>query len=323
MKSISSFKEQDKIQSCYLVSAKSLLKDRNSKSYLSFNLNDKTGSINARIWDNVESTEKEFETGEVVFVKGHVQNYQGKLQFVVHQIRKADVEEFDVTDLVRSASKNTDELLSELNEMVAKMTNPNLKLLIENVLNEAQVKERLIKYPAARSIHHAYFGGLLEHIVSIAKTLEFLSTIHKQLNYDYLIFGAIFHDIGKLWELEIENGINYSNEGRLLGHMQLACELVDRHAAQILGFTDKLRHELKHIILSHHGRLEYGSPKRPKFLEALVVAMVDDLDSKINTVTKIFNDQSVDDVQWSSYDRNFDRYFYLDIYKQHMNKPAE
>ncbi len=315
---ISNFKDKDKIEECLFVNLKSIHLDRNLKPYLSVNLSDNSGSINARIWENAEELAKDFETGDVIFVKGHIQSYQNKLQLVVHNLRPAKSDEYDISKLIKTASKSSEELMNELNLMIEKVKHPQIKQLITETLSDTQVTERLLKYPAARTIHHAYFGGLLEHTVSISKTLSFLSETHKQLNYDYLIFGAIFHDIGKLWELSTDNGFNYSTEGRLVGHMQLACELVDKNSAKILEFTDELKYELKHIILSHHGRLEYGSPKRPKFLEAMVVAMVDELDSKINTLTRVMTDELAEDKKWSSYDRSFDRYFYLDILSRQL-----
>jgi 3'-5' exoribonuclease len=319
-KQIKSFIAQDKVQGCYYITQKSMLMDKNSKPYLSFNLNDKTGAINARVWDNAEELSKEFDSGDVVHIKGHVQSYQNKLQFVIHQLRPAENNEYDMRLLVKSADRSSSEYMDELLRMVADITDDNIKQLVTNVLNDKEVQERLLKYPAARSIHHAYFGGLIEHMVGISKTLKYLSEIHKHLNYDYLIFGAIFHDIGKLWELSIENGINYTTAGRLVGHIQIGCELVDKFSQKILGFPDKLRYELKHIILSHHGKYEYGSPKRPKFLEAMVVAMVDELDSKINTATQAMLSEVQDGNEWSSFQKNFDRYLYLDIFAKKQNE---
>ncbi len=182
-------------------------------------------------------------------------------------------------------------------------------------MEDPEIKPDLLRSPAAKSIHHATQGGLLEHILSICKIMEFLAGHYTFLSRDLLIFGAIFHDIGKVWELKLDQGIQYTDRGKLIGHMELACELIDRKSQKILGFTDELRDLCKHIVLSHHGKLEYGSPKRPKFLEALVVAMVDDLDSKVNTVKKFIDSERDSGQRWSSFNDLFERYFILDNLK--------
>jgi 3'-5' exoribonuclease len=160
---------------------------------------------------------------------------------------------------------------------------------------------------------------LLEHILSICRILDFFASHYPHLNRDLLIFGGVFHDIGKVWELTYENGFSYSDRGRLLGHMQIACELIDKKSSRIMGFSDELKDICKHIILSHHGKLEYGSPKRPKFAEAMVVAMIDEFDSKVSTLKTLFEGERQSGERWSRYSELFDRYFLLDDMNEKLN----
>jgi 3'-5' exoribonuclease len=210
-------------------------------------------------------------------------------------------------------------MFSELIGIVEEIQDEQLKRLMLDVVNDSEVKVRLLSAPAAKTIHHAYVGGLLEHILSICGVMKFLGSHYNFLNQDLLYFGAIFHDIGKTWELDFKEGIQYTDKGRLVGHMNIACELVDRFSAKILGFKEDMKDTLKHIILSHHGRLEYGSPKRPKFLEALVVAMIDDLDSKLNTISQFMINELPSGESWSRYSQQFDRYFYLDFLRKKLD----
>ncbi|HMD00930.1 MAG TPA: HD domain-containing protein, partial [Ferruginibacter sp.] len=241
---------------------------------------------------------------------------QNRKQLIVHKVEKPDQSTLSVEDFIPASGKNTEDMFMELLVMVRSMKNDHLRLLTLDVIEDPEIKPLFMKAPAAKTIHHAWRGGLLEHILSISKILEFLAAHYGNLNRDLLIFGAIFHDIGKVWELSYDGALGYTNKGRLLGHMLLACELVEKKASRILGFSEDLKDMCKHIILSHHGKLEYGSPKRPKFMEAVLVAMVDELDSKMNTIqTFIESERNVSD-KWSRYNDLFDRYFLVDNLKE-------
>jgi 3'-5' exoribonuclease len=182
-----------------------------------------------------------------------------------------------------------------------------------STLEDPEMKPLILKAPAAKSIHHAWESGLIEHIVSICKLMNFIAGHYPHLNRDLLIFGAIYHDIGKIWELDLGSGISYTTRGRLIGHLYMGAELVEKKASKILGFPEELKDILKHIVLSHHGKLEYGSPKRPKFLEAAVVAMIDDFDSKVSTITTLIENERQNSLDsWSRYSEMFDRYFYIE-----------
>lgn len=306
---------QDKqtVVSLFLVKEKNLQSGKNGRAYMSLFLSDKTGFIDARVWDNVEDLDRLFQSGDIVKVKGQIQLFQTRRQFIVHKIERADKDEYDAEDFISKSKVAPEDLLRQLMQICDSIFDPHIQQLTHSVLSDPSIRERLLISPAAKTIHHAKVGGLLEHIVSICKLMEFMASHYPQLNRDLLIFGAIFHDIGKIWELNVGDGIQYTDEGRLIGHLVISVELIERKASKIFGFPDYLKMLLKHIVLSHHGQLEYGSPKRPKFLEAMVVAMIDDLDSKIDTVTSLLQESE----SWTRYSSLFDRYFYTRV-KDHV-----
>ncbi|MCB0361692.1 MAG: HD domain-containing protein [Bdellovibrionales bacterium] len=317
---VQNLKEKDAVETIFLAQEKMELTDKNGRAYLSLNLADVTGSIDGKVWEKAEVFSKLFSPGDFISVKGHVQLYQNRRQLVIHDLRKAPLEKIDLKDFVVGAVRSPTEMLAELVALVQKVEDDHIRELILATINDGKVKERLLLSPAAKTIHHASVGGLLEHILSICGIVLGLSEHYPFLNRDYMLFGAIFHDIGKIWELEIAAGFQYTDKGRLVGHMGIACQMIDEKAGQILGFPTKLRDELKHIVLSHHGRLEYGSPKRPKFLEAMVVAMIDDLDSKINTMMGALKAEMDQGESWTRYNQHFDRYLYVDIFRQKLAK---
>lgn len=312
---------QDKqtFQSFFLARDRALLTGKNGKPYISLYLADSTGAIDARIWDNVEALSETFQAGDIVKVKGSVQIFQNRKQVVVHRLEKADASEYRMEDFICTSRRAPEDMMAELLRIAEGMQEHNIRQLTLEVLNDPEIRSRLLKAPAAKSIHHAYVGGLLEHILSICGLMRFIESHYRaqgvELRLDLLLFGAIFHDIGKIWELEVDNGINYSDRGKLIGHMVMAIELVEKKASRILGFPEELKDLLKHIILSHHGRLEFGSPKTPMFLEAFIVAAIDDLDSKINTISSFIKAEreaiGESDEKWSKFNQLFERYFLL------------
>lgn len=290
---------------------------KNGRAFLSLLIGDKSGHMDARIWDRVEEMSEAFEIGDLISIKGQVQVYLNRKQIIIHKLEKLDSEKFKKADFTIDDKKiDSHALYSDLIQIVNQIESVHIKQLILDSLQDEEIKRLLLVSPAAKTIHHAHRGGLLEHIVSICKVMKMLSTHYNNMNNDLLIFGAIFHDLGKVWELEINREqIQYSHKGRLLGHMQLACELIDKKSSRILGFPEDLREIMKHIVLSHHGKVEYGSPVRPYFLEAFMVAMIDDLDSKLDTVKNFIDSERQTGESWSRYNENFDRYFYLENLK--------
>ncbi len=315
---IKTLQDKDTVQDRpFLVKDKVKGMGKNGRPFLSLLIGDKTGHIDARVWDRVEEIADSFDIGDIVLIKGQIQVYLNRKQVIVHKLERAIDGQFQKEDFVIEGRKiDTHALFSELVSIVNKLESNPIKQLILDSIQDEEIKNLLLKAPAAKTIHHAHRGGLLEHVISICGLMKSISLHYKFVNYDLLIFGAIFHDLGKVWELDINNDqIQYSHKGRLLGHMQLACELIDRKAQRILGFPEDLKEIMKHIVLSHHGKLEYGSPVRPYFMEAILVAMVDDLDSKVDTIQNFIESERQTGESWSRYNEHFDRYFYLDNLK--------
>ncbi len=303
--------DRENFHSVFLTRDKTVAVGKNGKSFMSVVLCDSTGSVDARVWDNVEHAADIFQSGDLVKVKGAVQIFQGRKQVVIHKLERVEATEQNMDDFLSKSAHAPEEMFQKLLSFVDLMQDHNLKQLTLDVLQDPEVRPKLLLAPAAKTIHHAYLGGLLEHIVSICGIMKALSTHYGNLNLDYLLFGAIFHDIGKVWELQIDQGISYTDKGKLIGHMVIAVELVEKKASRILGFPEQLKDLCKHIILSHHGKLEYGSPKTPAFLEAFIVAAIDDLDSKINTISQFVDAERDSGESWSRYNSMFERYFYL------------
>lgn len=325
---ISELIEKQNVHTHFLVRDKSMPQDKNGKSYLSLILADRSGTIEARAWESAADLSMRFQAGDVCMVKAFVQVYQGRKQLVVSDITKLDPSSVNMDDLLMRAARAPADMFQELLQIVKEVKDANLKLLIEKTITDTSTRDLLLACPAAKSIHHAYEGGLLEHILSITKIMKFLAQHYSFLNEDYLIFGAIFHDIGKIHELSFKDTYSYSDRGRLVGHMAIACEMIDQKAAQILGFSEEMKDLCKHIVLSHHGKLEYGSPKEPMLLEAVVVSMIDDLDSKLNTFERfMFLELTNQDVnskaKWTRLNSLYDRYMYLPLYQETLKKKSE
>lgn len=310
---------QDRI---FLVKDKVLGVGKTGKTFLTLLIGDQSGQLDGRIWDNIEEVNTRFEIGDLVKIKGVVQIYNQRKQVIIHRLDKVEDTSINKDDYkIKERAIDTKALFAELCQMVNEIEISPLKQLLQDCLQDEEIKVRMLRAPAAKTIHHAHRGGLLEHVVSICKVMQFMASHYTYLNKDLLIFGAIFHDLGKIWELDQteQQQIFYTNSGQLLGHMLLACELVEKKSQKILGFPDDLRMVLKHIILAHHGKLEYGSPKVPMFPEALVVAMIDDMDSKMDTMMNFINHERQSGESWSRYNENFERYFYLDDLKTKWN----
>jgi 3'-5' exoribonuclease len=320
---VKDLKPAQQIKCAFLVKDKTLSTDKKGHSFLSVVLSDKTGQVDARVWDQAEEVHEQFEVDDFIFVKGTVQKFQNRNQVVIHGIETLNPSSIQISDFLPTTKNNIDEMFDDLLKISQEIRDPFIRDLILNTLKDQEIQPLIKKCPAAKSVHHAYIGGLLEHTLSICNVMKLISQNYKELNLDLLIFGAIFHDIGKIWELSFDTHIGYTDVGRLVGHISLGSELVERKAKEIPNFPVELKHVCKHLVLTHHGKLEYGSPKRPKFLEAMVVGMIDELDSRINSMATYMTSQmseSNPDQKWSSYNTMYDRYFYLDILKQQKAK---
>ncbi len=313
---IKDLKDKDSVQSVFLVRGKTISMGKNGRPFMALQLGDHTGTLDARVWDNVDEVNKEFESGDLVKTRGQIQVYQNRKQLIVHKLEKFVDTSMNPEDFLVQSSFNPEDLFAEILTFVKSMKNDHLRQLCLDVIEDPEIKPMFLRAPAAKSIHHAWKGGLIEHVTSIMKILDFMSKNYEFLNRDFLIFGALFHDIGKLWELSYDQGFSYTDRGRLIGHMEIACELIDRKSFKILGFNQDLRDLCKHIVLSHHGKLEYGSPKTPHFIEAYLVAMIDELDSKMSTLHQFVSQERENSTdRWSRMNEMFQRYFLLDNLK--------
>lgn len=312
---VSELTDKMAVESVFLIREKHFGTGKNGKNFLTLQLGDRTGSVDSRVWENAEAIQLIYQQGDVARVKGVIQVFQGRLQLIVHKMEKIDLAEVEADLLIAASRRSAEVMESELHALVDKLEAGPVRTILIKTLNEPEVRTRLRTHPAAKTIHHAYRSGLLEHILSIAKLMNLIHAHYESdgvlMDRSLLVFGAIFHDIGKLWELDGEGPYGYTDRGRLLGHMSIAVELIEKNSVEIDGMTDRLKDKLKHIILSHHGRLEYGSPKEPMFLEAMVVAMIDDFDSKVNSIHHFVEGERANGAEWSRLHPQLGRYLLL------------
>jgi len=262
--------------------------------FLSLSLQDSTGRVVARVFDDVERLKSEFEAGEFVKVKARANLYNDRLQLIVENIRRVHPEQdrkdgFREEDCVIASARPLEEMWSELQGRIGRVGNTHIRQLLEKIVCANEVKLRV--WPAAQTLHHAYRAGFLEHVLQMAAVGEKLAEAYRA-NGDVLLAGVLLHDIGKLQELDYDLATSYSREGRLLGHIMLGSALVRDAAATIEGFPPLLLAEIQHLVLSHHGCLEYGSPVTPMTVEAFILSFVDDLDAKINMVRQAIRDDA-------------------------------
>lgn len=279
--------ENQTVTGFFAVAMRQVRSRKDGAPYFALTLCDQTGQIEARMWETGEAGE--FATGDVVKVRGQVSRYQEKLQITIDKLRKGEAEEYDLGDFVPKTSRDVEELWAELNGYVDSFTNPHLQALLRAFLDDPEISEALKAAPAAKSMHHAWIGGLLEHIVSLLGVANVVAPRYPEINRDLLLTGVMLHDIGKLEELRWGTSFDYSLEGQLLGHITIGIGLVEKKLAALPDFPPKLRLLVEHIILSHHGRLEFGSPKLPMIPEALMLHYLDDLDAKMQTMRNEFD----------------------------------
>ena len=277
--------ENQAITAFFAVASKQVRSKRDGSRYFALTLGDRTGQIEARMWETADAGE--FADGDVVKVRGQVCRYKEFLQLNIERIRKAELSEFDLRDYVPHTDRNIDELWAELNGYVETFTDLHLKALLRSFLDDPEIAAAFREAPAAKSMHHAWIGGLLEHVVSLLGIAD-LAAKHYRVHRDLLLTGAILHDIGKLQELRWGTSFDYTIEGQLLGHITIGVALIDRKIAALPDFPPPLRVLVEHLVLSHHGKYEFGSPKLPMIPEAVLLHYLDDMDAKMQTVHNEF-----------------------------------
>jgi len=308
---ISDIKIGDNFDSTVIVSDKQAKKKKNGEDYCTVTLQDRTGTIEGILWTEVFLGAGEFFEGDLVNIKSIIKEYRGSRQLIVNSLKKLEInDDFDLSDYIKSTSKNIDEMFEEILGYIESVENKYLKGLLNIFMDDAGFVKSYRTSTAAVKYHHAYQGGLLEHSLNVAKICDMLAGIYDNLNRDLVLAGAILHDIGKIKEYASGANLKITNTGRLLGHITMGYGWVQEKIGQINGFPADLADRLLHIILSHHGHLEYGSPKRPKILEAFAVYHADHLDGDIGGFNIILENAN-DENDWSEYVRNFERPLYL------------
>jgi 3'-5' exoribonuclease len=286
---LAGFEETRSFDAFFLVLHKQQRTTKTNKPYLNLILGDKTGQVEGRVWDPGDArVAKDFERGDVVKVRGSVSRFDDRLQMKVEHLRKAAVGEVEKGDMLPCTNCDVNELWHRLLGFVESFTDANLKLLLNTLLADSGLAQAYREAPAAKQLHHAWLGGLLEHVVSLLELADRVAPHYPILHRDLLLTGVVLHDIGKVRELAWEIGFEYTVEGVLLGHIQMGMELVENTIDSLPGFPPRLKTLVLHVILSHHGKLEFGSPKLPMIPEALVLNFVDDLDAKMQAVASEF-----------------------------------
>ena len=305
---IKDIKENDTIKGNYLVQSKSVGQTRQGNSFLTITLADKTGKIEARVWDRVDEIATQFREGAIVTITGKANTYRNQIQIQIHELRENSAP-LDPAIFQESTPKDISRMLTDLKSLANQIQNRHLKRLIDSFMTDHRFVTKFRKAPAAKNFHHSYLGGLLEHTLSVSQMAILICEHYPDLDRDLLLSGAILHDIGKTEELISEPTIEYSNEGRLLGHIVLGIMMVEEKLKSLKDFPSEIALRLKHCILSHHGEFDFGSPKRPKFVEAFALHLIDDIDAKIHGLTRLIKDDRQEG-SWTVFNRLFQRYFF-------------
>lgn len=306
MKYIETLREGERIAGVYLCKFCQQALTKNGKAYLNVILQDRTGTIDAKVWDPNSQGIDDFEALDYIDVMGDVTSFMNALQVNVKRVRKAREGEYDPKDYLPVSSKDIEQMYEDLKKYIAKIQNPYLQELTASYyLRDEDFIRRFKFQSAAKTVHHGFVGGLLEHTLSVTKMCDYFADNYPILNRDLLLTAAIFHDIGKTEELSAFPENDYTDAGQLLGHIMIGAEMVGERIRQIPDFPVKLGNELKHCILAHHGELEYGSPKKPALAEALALNFADNADAKLETVTEILH-AAGDNKEWLGFNRLLD-----------------
>jgi len=299
--------ENQTITSFFVVAVKQVKSKKSGELYLSLILADRSGQLQANMWDNVQDAITGFDQDDFVKVKGLIHKYNGRWQMTIHKMRKLGEAEIDYADYLPKTPKDVQQLWQTLCAYIASFENPWLKSLLEEFVRDEAIVAAYKTAPAAKTLHHAFVGGLLDHVVSLFNVCDLAVRNYPQVNRDLLLSGAFLHDIGKLHELAYQRSIAYTTKGQLLGHMIIELEMLHEKIAHLPGFPDELKILLEHMIISHHGQYEFGSPKLPMFPEALMLHYLDDLDSKMESMRAQFEREADLDTPWTSYNPSLAR----------------
>ncbi len=307
---VNEIKDRAVVDSVFLVKEKITAMAKNGKPYLTLRLMDKGGEVDAKVWDNVDTLGALFDKDDFIAVRSKASVYLGKMQLVIAELKKVPEEEVTLADFLPETDRDIREMEEELGSLIKTVGDTSLKRLLADFFDDPEFMAVYRTAPAAKGMHHVYLGGLIEHSLAVARLVDQVVPLYPGLNRDLLIAGALLHDVGKVRELTYLRSFDYSDEGKLLGHITIGVEMVREKIAAITDFPTELGMLLLHMLLSHHGQYDFGSPKRPKTLEATVLNYLDDLDSKINGIRTHIGREPENHSRWTTYHRLYDRYFY-------------
>ncbi len=307
---ISEISPNQDVTSAFVVAEKQLRTARNGTPFLSLKLTDKSGQITGRIWERAEERAQAIAPGSVVRVRGRSELYRDELQLQINDLSPLSLDEIDRADFLPVSPKSIEDLFQRLKELTSTIKKGALQRLTRHILSDTHLMDRFKTAPAAKSMHHAYLGGLLEHSVAVTELVSLIAAHYPDLNRDLLVVGAILHDVGKVDEFVYDLKIDYSHSGRLLGHMVLGVQILDEKIRSLRSFPSEEAILLSHLILSHHGEEAMGAVRLPMTREAFVLHFADDLDAKMNSVTRILADSKTGDEAWTAYQPLFERFFF-------------
>ena len=305
-------KEGDRFDDLFLVKSVRQAETKAGKPYLVVTVMDRTGEIGGPVWEDVERYAKVCLPGEVVRLVGSVRSFQNMTQLKIDDAQKAASDEIDLAFFLPCTKRDRKEMALELQKIVHSIEDPFVRKLLLKFFKKGKLWKKFQDAPAAKGIHHAYIGGLMEHTLSVVQIADQLSTHYQGIDRSLLLAGAILHDIGKLEELQVQRGVvDYTNRGRLKGHLVIGSEMVGEIAAELDGFPEDRLEQIQHLILSHHGRQEFGSPTVPMTVEAFLLSFLDDLDAKMNVTEQLRYKIDAGEMEWTDYQRSLERYLFL------------
>lgn len=325
MLDLQELKPQNPVRGRLLVAEKSLHTTKDGKPYLRLQLMNRTGSLEGVLWEDAESAHDLLlrAAHPVVEIEGVMTLYQQEKRIRLHAVRPVPAEEADIEAFLPISSRDPEEMEAELHRTIRRVRNPFLRRLLETIFRDPQIWEPFRKAPAAKMMHHAYRGGLLEHTLSLARLVEAVRKNYPFLDGDLLLSAALLHDLGKAWELRADRGFEYTDEGRLIGHILLGVNVLEKKIEGIPEFPPSLATNLKHLVLSHHGEMEFGSPKRPMTLEALCLHGLDNLDAKLWGVHDFLQKETAPHKRWTAFHRVHQQHFYIPDTLPAGRKPSE
>jgi 3'-5' exoribonuclease len=295
------------ITSTFVVVSKQVKPKKTGEPYLALTLGDRSGQIEAKMWDNVEDSIDAFEQDDFLKIKGLLNKYKNRFQITIHKLRRLGDSEVEYADYLPKTTKNIDELWQTLCTFIETFQNQDLKALVDAFISDSEIAAAYRAAPAAKTLHHAYIGGLLDHVVSLFRSCDLMCRNYPQINRDLLLTGAFLHDIGKIHELTYHRSFSYTTRGQLLGHMIIELEMLQEKLANLPAFPPELKILIEHLIISHHGQYDFGSPKLPMFPEALMLHYLDDLDSKMESMRAHFAHEAGSEGAWTGFNPSLGR----------------